>query len=105
MKKIKCETSNCEHNIKCVCTAGIISIGDNAKCLSKIKREGGQIAQSFADIEAGEDFYDEKCDCIVQCMSDCCFNEKGLCSCQDINVKDGVFSTKCKTKIPTTETK
>ena len=41
MEKINCATSNCEHNIKGVCLAGVISIGENAKCLSRIKREGG----------------------------------------------------------------
>ena len=31
MKEIICETSNCEHNLKCRCLAGIISVGDGAK--------------------------------------------------------------------------
>ncbi len=101
MKHIKCETSNCEHNLKCVCLAGIISVGDNAKCLSRIKREGGALAQSFADVEAGDDFYDEKADNIVQCSAECAFNSSGICAAERINVKDGFFNTKCKTRVPT----
>ena len=44
MKEIDCQTSHCEHNLKCKCMAGIISVGDNAKCLSRIKRDGGALA-------------------------------------------------------------
>lgn len=55
MEKINCATSNCEHNLKGVCLAGVISIGENAKCMSRIKREGGALAQNFADVEAGDD--------------------------------------------------
>lgn len=101
MKNIKCETSNCEHNLKCRCLAGIISVGDNAKCMSRIKREGGSLAQSFADVEAGEDIFDEKFDNIVQCSADCAFNNKGICTAEEIEVKDGLFTTKCKTRVPT----
>ena len=62
MKEIDCQTSHCEHNLKCKCMAGIISVGDNAKCLSRIKRDGGALAQSFADVEAGEEFRERRLD-------------------------------------------
>ncbi len=100
MKTINCTTSNCEHNIKCQCLAGIISVGDNAKCLSRIKREGGSLAQSFADVEAGEDFFEDKPDCMVQCAASCAFNSGGVCSCESIDVKDGMMTTRCKTRVP-----
>lgn len=99
MKLINCETSNCEHNLKCQCLAGVVSIGDNARCLSRIKREGGSLAQSFADVEAGEDFFDEKSDCIVQCSAVCAFNNAGICANEKIDVRDGLFATKCKTRL------
>ncbi|UKI20997.1 MAG: hypothetical protein L6V83_05310 [Christensenella sp.] len=60
MEKINCATSNCEHNLKGVCLAGVISIGENAKCMSRIKREGGALAQNFADVEAGDDVFEKK---------------------------------------------
>lgn len=69
MEKINCATSNCEHNIKGVCLAGVISIGENAKCLSRIKREGGPLAQNFADVEAGEDVFDKDLESLVQCAA------------------------------------
>lgn len=103
MKRINCETSNCEHNLKCRCLAGVIAVGDGAKCLSRIKREGGALAQSFADVEAGEDFFDETADCVIQCTADCAFNSGGVCSAEKIDVKDGLFAAKCRTRVSTKE--
>lgn len=103
MKEIICETSSCEHNLKCRCLAGIISVGDGAKCLSRIKREGGALAQSFADIEAGEEFHGTVDDSIVQCSASCALNSSGMCTAEKITVKDSVFSAKCKTRISASE--
>ena len=98
MEKISCSTSNCEHNLKGVCLAGVISIGDNAKCMSRIKREGGGLAQNFADVEAGDDIYEKDLESLVQCSAgECAFNSNGLCANSRIEVKDTAFSTKCKT--------
>ena len=99
MKEIICETSSCEHNLKCRCMAGIISVGDGAKCLSRIKREGGALAQSFADVEAGEEFHGADRDSIVQCSAECALNTGGLCSAEKITVRDKLFSAKCKSHI------
>lgn len=103
MKEIICETSNCEHNLKCRCLAGIISVGDKAKCLSRIKREGGALAQSFADVEAGEEFHGAKNDSIVQCSAECALNSNGVCSADKITVKDSLFAAKCKSRISASE--
>lgn len=98
MEKISCSTSNCEHNLKGVCLAGVISIGDNAKCMSRIKREGGALAQNFADVEAGDDIYEKDLESLVQCSAgECAFSSNGLCANSRIEVKDTAFSTKCKT--------
>lgn len=98
MEKINCATSNCEHNLKGVCLAGVISIGENAKCLSRIKREGGALAQNFADVEAGEDVFEKDLESLVQCAAEeCAFNNNGLCANAQINVRDTAFATKCKT--------
>ena len=99
MKQIVCETSNCEHNLKCRCLAGIISVGDGAKCLSRIKREGGALAQSFADVEAGEEFRGDERECIAQCSAECALNTGGICSADKITVKDSPFKAKCKSRI------
>lgn len=99
MKEIKCKTASCEHNIKCTCLAGIIAVGENAKCLSRLKRDGGALAQSFADVEAGEEFFGDKTDSIVQCSAECALNANGLCSAETIDVEDALFGTKCKTRI------
>lgn len=98
MEKINCATSNCEHNLKGVCFAGVISIGENAKCMSRIKREGGALAQNFADVEAGDDVFEKDLESLVQCAAgDCAFNSNGLCANSCIDVKDTAFATKCKT--------
>lgn len=97
MREINCETSNCEHNLKCKCLAGVISVGENAKCTSRIKRDGGPLAQSFADIEASDDlFEEEKLESLVQCSAPCCFNNGGVCAHTAIDVRDSLFSAKCK---------
>jgi hypothetical protein len=103
MKEINCTTSNCEHNVKCKCLAGIIAIGDNAKCLSRIKRDGGALAQSFADVEAGEEFFGESTEVVVQCSAECALNHNGLCTAEKIDVDDVLLGTKCKTRIPIKE--
>ena len=98
MEKINCATSNCEHNIKGVCLAGVISIGENAKCLSRIKRDGGALAQNFADVEAGEEVFAKDLESILQCSAEeCAFNHNGPCANSQIDVRDTAFSTKCKT--------
>ena len=99
MKEIICETSDCEHNLKCRCLAGIISVGENAKCLSRIKREGGALAQSFADVEAGEELEGAPKDSIVQCSAECALNGGGVCSADKITVKDSLFRAKCRSRI------
>lgn len=100
MKLINCATSNCEHNLKGKCLAGVISISESAKCVSRIKREGGALAQNFADVEAGEDIYEKDLESLVQCSaSNCAFNSNGLCAHEQIDVRDVPFATKCKTYI------
>ena len=100
MKQINCATSNCEHNLKNKCLAGVISISDHAKCVSRIKREGGALAQNFVDVEAGNDVYENDLESHVQCSAtDCAFNNSGLCANEQIDVRDTAFSTKCKTYV------
>lgn len=97
MEKINCSTSNCEHNLKGLCLAGVISVSESAKCISRIKRDGGALAQNFADIEAGEDVYENDLESLVQCAAeDCAFNGSGICTNAQITVRDTPFSTKCK---------
>lgn len=99
MKEINCKTSNCEHNVKCKCLAGIIAVNESGKCLSRIKRDGGALAQSFADVEAGEEFFGETAESIIQCSASCAFNSGGVCSCDKITVDDALFGTKCKSRV------
>ncbi len=99
MKQINCSTSNCEHNLKNKCLAGVISISESAKCISRIKREGGALAQNFADIEAGDDVMQTDLESLVQCSAECAFNNNGLCANEQIDVRDAAFSTKCRTFI------
>ena len=56
MDNLICHTNNCEHNVKARCTAGIVNVSEKGVCTSKIKREGGVLAQTFADIAAAEAF-------------------------------------------------
>jgi hypothetical protein len=56
-------------------------VTENAKCASKIRREGGVLAQAFADVEAGADYDTTTLNgSIVHCGAKCAFNGDGICS-------------------------
>ncbi|MEG1612568.1 MAG: DUF1540 domain-containing protein [Clostridia bacterium] len=100
MDNLICHTANCEHNIKSRCIAGIINVSGKGVCTSKIKRDGGVLAQTFADIEASEDFNIlDSNNTVVSCQSmNCVHNETGVCSAGHIIVDDGLFKTHCYTR-------
>jgi hypothetical protein len=64
-----------------------------------MRREGGVLAQAFADVEAGAD-YDIMTpnDSIVRCDARCVFNGDGVCSAEHIVVDDALLLTKCRTR-------
>lgn len=99
MTKIECYTENCEYNLCSKCTAGILNFDTNGNCLTRKKRAGGVLAQSFADVEAGEDFSVCECENEIKCENTgCCYNCKCECSNDDIKVDDGIIKTFCITK-------
>jgi hypothetical protein len=100
MDMLICHTSNCEHNVKSKCLAGIVSVNEKGVCLTKVKREGGILSQTFADIEAAEDFdILDTNHSSVQCKcSECVHNDIGLCYADHIVVDDALIRTKCITK-------
>lgn len=100
MKNLVCHTGNCEHNIKCRCIAGLITVSEKGKCLTKTKRDGGALAQAFADVEAGADFeMVSGADCAVQCNALCIHNKNNVCTCEHITVDDTMTGTKCKSRL------
>ena len=100
MDNLICHTNNCEHNVKARCTAGIVNVSEKGVCTSKIKREGGVLAQTFADIEAAEDFgLHGAIENTVTCSSmNCVHNDGGVCCADHIVVEDGLPRTKCFTR-------
>lgn len=100
MDNLICHTANCEHNVKSRCIAGIVNVSESGVCTSKLKREGGILAQTFADIEAAEDFgILNSNNSTVTCASlKCVHNESGVCSADHIVVEDGLIKTKCYTR-------
>ena len=99
MEDLRCTTSNCEHNIRKHCTAGIINVSQTATCHTKIKREGSVLAQQFAEMEAASEMGNiEKESVFVQCDATCKYNENHTCMAEGITVADSFFSTKCMTR-------
>lgn len=99
MTKIECYTENCEHNICSKCTAGMVSFDEKGNCLSKEKRAGGILAQSFADIEAGSDYAAIDFASDIKCENDhCAYNTYCACCNEYIKVDDGIIKTCCVTK-------
>ncbi len=98
MNQLKCTTVNCQHNLKNHCNAGIIAVSDRAVCDSKIKRAGGALEQTFAELEASEEFLADAPN-VVQCDAECLYNRDNLCTATSILVADTILGTKCKTRI------
>lgn len=98
MNQLKCTTTNCQHNLKCHCNAGIIGIDEKAICSSRIKRAGGALEQTFAELEASEEFLSDAPG-VVQCDADCVYNRDRRCAATSILVSDQMLRTKCATRI------
>ena len=100
MENLICHTENCEYCVKSRCLAGMVSISPSGVCKTKSKRSGGLLEQTFADIEAGEDFgILDSNETAVHCEScDCKYNRGMLCFADHIVVDDGLLKTKCQTR-------
>ena len=100
MENLICHTENCEYCVKSRCLAGMVSISPSGVCKTKSKRSGGMLEQTFADIEAGEDFgILDSNETAVHCEScDCKYNRGMLCFADHIVVDDGLLKTKCQTR-------
>ena len=100
MKGLECSTLNCEHNVMNCCTAGIINISSKGFCATKMKRDGGMLAQSFKDMEVSEELRADlkERDNLVQCEASCRFNDNFKCTAPCISIQDGIIHTKCYTR-------
>ncbi len=97
MTNCKCTTSNCIHNLKCHCNAGVVTIDDRGLCDTKLKRAGGALEQTFAEIEAGDDFIPDN-PLSIECTADCIYNKDKKCTAGAIYVSDSFARTKCQTR-------
>ncbi|MFW5780280.1 MAG: DUF1540 domain-containing protein [Bacillota bacterium] len=98
MIQLKCTTSNCQHNLKCHCNAGVIMVNEKGVCDTKIKRAGGALEQTFAELEASEEFLSDAPG-VVQCYAECVYNKDGRCTANSLLVGDMMLNTKCATRI------
>ena len=98
MEQLKCKTVNCRHNLKCHCNAGVIGMDEKGRCMTKMKRPGGALEQTFAELEAADEMLSDE-PAIVQFDADCIYNRERKCSATSILVKDKLFKTACMTRI------
>jgi len=98
MKGLRCTTSNCEYNRNMHCTAITVDISKRGVCRTKMKREGGMLAQVFENFEAASELDLEFQDVTVRCSAECLFNVNRICGRDAINVEDGFVNTKCFTR-------
>ncbi len=98
MMQLKCTTSNCQHNLKCHCNAGVIGMNEKGVCASKIKRAGGALEQTFRELEAADELLSDA-PSAVRCEAICIYNEDGYCRATSILVNDVMMNTKCATRI------
>ncbi len=97
MEQLKCTTTNCVHNLKSHCNATVVGVDEKGICITKMKRVGGALEQTFAELEAAEEEMQEA-PSIVQCDARCIYNSEGRCSASSILIKDNFFKTKCATR-------
>ena len=95
MKGLRCTTANCEYNRNLHCTAIAVDISPRAVCNTKMKREGGMLAQVFENFEAANELDVEYKDVTVHCDAECLYNINRVCGRDSITVEDGIVSTKC----------
>ena len=98
MNQLKCTPANCRHNLKQRCNATSIGVNEKGVCDSKIKRAGGTLEQTFAELEAADDMLKEAPEA-VRCDAQCLYNTDNKCGASAILVSDTVFKTKCKTRV------
>lgn len=98
MEQLKCTTNNCIHNLCSHCNASVVGIDQKGRCATKMKRAGGTLEQTFAELEAAEEFLSDA-PSIVNCEAECLYNKEGRCSASSIYVKDSFMKTKCDTRI------
>lgn len=98
MMQLKCTTSNCQHNLKCHCNAGLITINEKGVCESRIKRAGGALEQTFKELEASDEFLNDA-PSVVQCSASCVYNENNRCKATSLLVGDKFLNTRCATRI------
>lgn len=98
MIQLKCTTSNCQHNLKCHCNSGVVTVSDKGTCLSKIKRAGGALEQTFRELEASDEFLNDA-PSQVKCDAQCIYNVDNYCGATSILVKDMLMGTRCATRI------
>ncbi len=71
---------------------------EKAQCQSKIKRAGGALEQTFAELEASDEFLQDA-PMTVQCKAECQYNNNNRCSASSIFIQDSMMRTKCKTRL------
>ncbi|MFA6867349.1 MAG: DUF1540 domain-containing protein [Clostridia bacterium] len=98
MLQLKCTTSNCQHNLKGHCNAGIISVNDKGICESKMKRAGGMLEQTFKELEASDEFLSDAPN-LIQCKADCVFNKDNKCHADSIMLSDKMLNVKCVSRM------
>lgn len=98
MNQLKCTTVNCQHNLKGHCDAGVVAISDKAVCDSRLKRVGGALEQTFAELEAAEDMLQDA-PSVVTCDAQCVYNKDGTCRASSLFVADTFMKTRCKTRV------
>ena len=98
MGLLLCNNDDCIYNHGGKCMTTTLELGGGAQCRSY--REGIK-ARRLRDAEfaaelgiEGRDLY-----AVIDCDADCIFNRGTHCTAGSVDMRDGLFATKCKTRI------
>lgn len=93
-----CNNDDCVYNHSKKCQTTILDVGENGQC--KSYREGMR-TRSMRDAEfaaglgiEGRDIYG-----VIDCGAECAFNKDSHCTATNVDMHDGLFYTRCKTRI------
>ncbi len=98
MNHLKCTTANCQHNLNNHCNAGVVSVNEAGKCITKMKRPGGALEQTFEELEVGREFMQDSPNWI-QCTAECIYNKDKKCTANRVLIADSFLQTKCATRV------
>lgn len=98
MGLLLCNNDGCAYNYSDKCMTTILEIGEKGQC--KSFQEGATVKRlRDAEFAAELGIEGRDIDNVIDCTAECVFNKHTHCHAGSVNMNDGLFQTRCKTRI------